>query len=336
MDIRFTSLYQIDHSSDAVNQIHINEDSPNVSKYIKKLVEEISDSHNGRSFLFKSETVEIRTAINKLLNDEYEEGASLIAKKLLEVEKLAQVKIAQLNVEIQRGSLFQTIIRQSSGHDYIIISKADHNEYLDETDFELHMGLPWKKRIYKAFMAKIEVDKSLGSISILDTNSSLSRYWWDDFLDLKESHTDSHNTSTSLGMLDMKVFNPIKVDFRSDYTILRNSSVGYFRSHDDFDLTNYINEIFVGYDPVDSAFPLNKCIEKIKELPTKYNFDSRFTISKKDIQKRIIRKIELTDYIQLILSDYIPDGMITSVQNDAGEKCIQIVTSEGYETFRKK
>lgn len=335
MNIKFTSLHQIDHVEDRIEKIDINNQGNILSQYIQRLLNEITNSPNRRSFLFQRETTEVRSAINDLIAEKYDKGSKTIAERLLPIEKTAQERIAHLGVEIQKGSLFQTVIENNEGK-FIIISKADHNEFLDEIDFLIHKGLPWKKRVFKAFMAKIEPDNSLSSIFIYDTNNTMSRYWWEGYFELIEKHNDKHNTKTSLDSLDKKVFNPIKKDFPADHTILRNSTIGYFRNKNEFELQEYISDIFEGYTPVDANFPLQKTKERVLALPERWNFDNRFSISKEDIDKRAFNKIRLTDNIDLILRGFINlNDTITAELDHEGEKFIKIKTDVGYAKFKR-
>jgi len=64
---------------------------------------------------------------------------------LLDVEKIAQGKIAHLDTVIQKGSLFQAVLNKDD-ETTVIISKADHNQFLDEVVFTLKKWLPWEKR----------------------------------------------------------------------------------------------------------------------------------------------------------------------------------------------
>lgn len=335
MSIIYTSLHQIDHSTDEIKEIDISTQSDDLGRYTNRLIYEITTSTNKRQFEFKSDTTEVRIALAKFLEENFTEAAKINSKRLLDVEKVAQSKIAHLDKVIQKGSLFQAVLNEN-GETTIIISKADHNQFLDEVDFTLKNGLPWEKRIFKAFLVKFQ-DSNPTNIYVYDTTNRMARYWWDSYLELEEKYTDTHNTKTSLNVLDKKVFNKIKKEYPADHTILRNSTIGYFRNKDEFELDEYLNETFRQYQPVDSNFPKDKTIAKIEELPEKWGFDSRFSIKKEEIKKRQINKIPLTEKIELVLKDHINDlsNIITSEKDAEGNKYIKIKSESGYERFRK-
>lgn len=334
INIKFTSLHHIDHSANEVNSIDITNQGDALNKYIHRLIDEISSSNSKRSFIFQRKTTEVRSNINDFLDNNYNDGALNNAKRLLSVEQETQNKIAHLNKEIQRGSLFQAVIDDRS-KSKVVISKADHSHYLDENDFQLHSGLPWKKRVFKAVLVTFDGSKRIESVFVFDTNSIMSKYWWQGYLELKEKHTDTHNTKTSLDVLDKKIFNPIKKNHPADHLILRNSAVGYFRNKEEFELSDFINNILTNYQPIDPNLSTERLIQKTNELPEKWNFDSRFTIKKEEINKRVVNKIQLTENIDLILKDHVPNirDAIIAEKDAEGNKYIKIRTDAGYDRF---
>lgn len=335
MNITFTSLHQIDHSTDEIKEIDISTQTEDLGHYIDRLINEITESTNKRQFKFKSDTTEVRIAISKFLDENFKDASEINSNRLLGVEKAAQSKIAHLDITIQKGSLFQAVLSNNESTT-IIISKADHNQFLDELDFTIKNGLPWEKRIFKAFLVKFQGNNPL-NIYIYDTTNRMARYWWDSYLELEEKFTDTHNTKTSLEVLDKKVFNKIKNKFPADHTIIRNSTIGYFRNNEEFELEEFLNETLREYSPVDSNFPKDKTISIIEELPEKWGFDSRFGIKKEEIKKRQVNKIDLSENIELVLKDHIDDlrNIITSEKDLEGNKYIKIKSDSGYERFKK-
>lgn len=337
MEIKFTSLHQINHELDEIKEIDISNQSADLSRYTSRLIDEITKSNNKRQFEFKSDTTEVRTAIKEFIEQKFKSAAKINSDRLLDVEKKAQERINHLNKKIQKGSLFQAVLAEND-HTTIIISKADHNKFLDEVDFTLKNGLPWEKRIFKAFLVTFNGTQTEPTeIYVYDTTNRMAKYWWDEYLELQEKYTDTHNTQTSLDILDKKVFNKMKKDYPADYTILRNSTIGYFRNRDEFEMDNYLEETFENYNPVDNNFPKDNYVAKIKELPDKWKFDKRFGIKKEEIKKRKINKIRLTDKIELVLKDYIDniENIITTEEDPEGNKYIKIKSEMGFEMFKR-
>jgi hypothetical protein len=338
MDILYKSLHQINHYTDSIDEINVAGTSADLLMYVENLLKDIVEKQNKRKFKFESSTTEVRSTIDRYLQNDYANASLINANRLLRIEKQAQENISQLQVEIQKGSLFQAYI-QNKESKIIIISKADHSNYLDEMDFALHAGLPWKKRVYKAVIIELDSNDAINNIYVYDTNTSnMSVYWWRDFLELSEVYTDGHNTQQALDLLDRKIFNQMKKDYPADHTYLRNSSINYFRTKSNFAIDDYISDIFENYTPTHSQFPREKYIEKINKLPETWGFDHRFTIAKEEINKRKVteNKIVLTENIELVLIDSIEDlkSTIKSGKDIDGRKHIKIYSESGYEAFK--
>jgi len=336
MEILFTSLHQIDHSSDTIIEIDISTKSDDLLNYVQRLFDEITRNPNKRKFRFESDTTEVRTSISHLLQMQHKKASKINAERLLKIEKQTQDDISHFDKEIQKGSLFQAFIKNENSK-RIIISKADHNAYIDELDFKTHKGLPWKKKIFKAFIAEIDNSNQIDKVFVYDTNPKMSKYWWRAFLELTEIYTDTHNTKRALDILDKKIFNPIRKEYPADHTILRNSSVRYFRSQPDFELSSFISDTFENYTPVNTDFPTDKIIKKVELLPDKWDFDTKFTIRKEEIDKRVVNKIPLTEKIDLVIKDYIENlgGVISSDKDTDGKKFVKIYSDIGFERFKR-
>ncbi len=335
MNLIFSSLHQIDHFNESISKREISEYGDDLKRYVEKLLDEIVTSNSKRKFQFRSDTTEVRVAIQNIIDGQYDAGSEINASRLLKIEKDAQEKIAHLNIKIQKGSLFQAYLEQNDKT--FILCKADHNDFLDEIDFSLRKGLPWEKRIFKAILVKFNSNDTVSEVFIYDTNNRISKYWWYDFLELEEKYTDTHNTKTALDTLDKKIFTRIKKDYPADYMILRNSAVGFFRNNDEFDMNKFIENTMLNYHPVDTSFPLDDIKNKVAELPEKWGFDSRFAIKKEEINKRIITKIKLTQSIDLILNDHIKnmDDLIKTEIDNENNKWIKIKSEDGYNYFKK-
>jgi len=332
--IQYTSLHHLDHISGKTKSIDIDSKSEALWQYIDRLLTDIKERNSKRSFKFDRNTTEIRNSISLFMLGDYENAAEINAKRLLRVEQEAQDEMDKLGVSIQKGSLFQAIINVDDETKMIIIGKAEHNEFLDASDFAIHNGLPWKKRIFKSFLAVTDHDDNIKKILVSDTTSSLTKYWWHSFLELKEERTDSHNTKKFIEIIDRKVLDKIKDRFPADHTILRNCVIGHFRSQTDFDLDFMYSQIFENYPPIEDDFPLRDIQSRIKEIPDKYNLDSQFLIDKKEIKKRAVQRVYLNEGIELLLNGAPDLNNIKAYTDEENNKYIAIRTEEGYRRFK--
>lgn len=334
MIIKFTSLHQIDHHSDTVKEIDIRNKTQDLINYTQRLITEITEGNSKRKFRFRRDTTEVRAIVGQFLDGNYE-GIVSNAKRLLDIEKTTQAAIAHLGVEIQKGSLFQAQI-ENDGSTTIIISKADQIRFLDDNDFNLKSGLPYEKKIFKAFLVSFE-DGIARDIYVYDTTPRMATYWWDDFLELDEVYTSEYNTKTALKLLDSKVLNIIRKKYPADHTRIRNKVVGYFQSENQFEMDGFIEATLNNYVAVDPDFPKKNMIEKIKNLPERYNFDSQFPIAEDQVTSRKVKtKINLTDKVDLIIKENVPEleNTIAGYLDNENRKYIIIRTDSGYEHFK--
>ena len=132
---------------------------------------------------------------------------------------------------------------------------------------------------------------------------------------------------------DPDAFSKIKSEFPADHTIIRNSAISYFRTKDEFEINDFLSETFNNYSPIDPNLTNRKIDDfknNAKELPQRWGFDNRFTIEKKEVKKRVVNTIQLTDSIDLVLKDYIPnlkDSIKSEIDNE-GTKWVKIKSDD--------
>jgi hypothetical protein len=279
----------------------------------------------------------VRASLNGMLGNSFQEATEGNANRLLKIEKQAQKKIKHLPTDIQKGSLFQTVVEIESQKN-IIICKAEHEEILDEIDLQIHSGFPMKNQLYKAIMIVCNDAIEIQSVSVYDTNPKMAEYWWQDYLELSEIYNSAHNTTRSIDIILKKIIEPLRQEHPQDYQILRNSFLGYMRNKEEFNLSEYIDDNLTSYTPFDTKVKvkMQNITKKTLDLPKKYGFDSRFSIDKTKINKRRVKEtIKLTDSIDLILNDHIENirETIQSEEDDQGSKFLKIKTEQGYKWF---
>lgn len=336
MEINAIQIYKVDLKKDSVESIEQSEFSTDFEDYLNGLVELITSGSSGRQFRFDRDTTEVYSQIIKSYKGEnFAESTAIIANRLYESEVTIQAKIKHLKKEIQKGILVIASINDREAIKYIIC-KADHNEYLDEINFLHAKGLPIKKKIFKAFSALIDSNGIANNITVYDSNTVLSDYWWKSFLELSKLYSDEDNTENAFDAIDKGVFTKMKEKHPADYTYLRNASVHFFRSREKFDLNEYL-DLIDNYEPVDSSLNKGDLIKRVKELPTKSRkpFDEQFTIVKSKLTARIINKVRLSNQIELILKEDVRNlkDVITAGVDDDGTKYVKVRSEMGYKFF---
>lgn len=223
MNLQSICIYQIDTVNTQVIHIEKENFGPDFDNYLNGLIQIITNGGSGRRFAFDRESTEIRALIPRIIaNENFKTIAEVAAKRLLSCEITTQKQIEKLKVEIQKGIVVQAVVEEGESL-YYVICKADHLEFLKDEDYILTKGLPIRKRVFKAFVANFQAPNIVDTVLVYDTNASMSKYWWKDFLELTEVYTDKHNTTTAFEAIDKGVFTNSKIKFKSGFSPSRIS-----------------------------------------------------------------------------------------------------------------
>lgn len=326
-------LHHIDVNNNSVTQINLQLNPQNLNDYVEELLNEIIANPNRRKYSFKDGNTEVKTSLIKILENDSNVGniTELNAKRLLEKEVNAQEWMRSRNLpkEIQKGSLLHLNF-DINGTKQIIICKVEHDEVLNELNFEKVRGLNTKKKVFKSILIIFDVQGEIAENYVFDKHNS--KYWWDDFLELQQQYTDDDNTEKSLNEID-KTLTPLRNKFYADYVILRNSVIGYFKNNDNLNYSDFISNVVQSYDPVNDDFPKQELITKLNELPSKKGFDTQFSVVKKKINKKIKHRIKLANNLFLSIDDYVDNlrNILKPWKDAQGNKYVQILSSEGFD-----
>lgn len=329
-------LHHIDVPNNIVTPINLNINSDNIKSYISDLLDEILQSSNRRTYQFKDGNTEVKSSLSTILTlkDNITEIVQLNSQRLLEKEHDIQQIMHKRNmgIEIQKGSLMHLHFFKNDV-DQIIICKVEHEEILNEQNFEKVRGLNIRKRVFKAILITFNKDNEIDQNYVFDKHNS--KYWWDDFLELKQLYDDDVNTEKSLNEID-KSLTYLKHKYYPDYLILRNSIIGYYRTNDQLNYSNIVSNVVGNYEPVDKEFPKEKLIQKLRELPQKKGFDTQFSIKKNKINKKVSHRIKLANSLYLSINDYVENlkNIIEPVQDKQGNKYVKILSTEGYDKIK--
>lgn len=329
MEVLFKSLHHINRLENKV--IYINTDQyERVSEYIHRLLEEITTASNKRICEFIRNTSEVRRTIDEFAHGNYEHHTQN-AERLLEAEIRAQAE-TNFDIEIQKGSLFQTLFRDNN-RTYFIVSKADHDEFLDDADFTLRQGLPWKKKTFKAALMEIEDNGRISEVKIYDRNNS--KYWYEDFLELQPQRNNRHNTSQAFAALD-KVFRKYAKKYPADIITLKNTTIGYFRTRRNMNWGDYVNEIWNEYSAENEDFPMDAIVQRLSRLPEQNNFDTSFPVDRSAITVRMKKQtIPIAENVDLLLKDEV-NLYNFEPKAEGGEKYLVIKSESGYDYFKNR
>lgn len=340
MEIIFNSLYKIDIEAKSITFMPQIQGRNDLDSYVMELVTNILESSDKKGYKFQSSTTEVRRLLDDILKNPvsdtelYDKYAKTIAERLLEKEINSQNKVQQLGIVLLKGIVVVSLIKFDNDTYKIVISKADHDDFIDSASYLKRSGLPLKKKIYKAFIAEYDNRFNVTRTSVYDTNSTFSVYWWRDFLELEEVYNSAYNTKLAFKVIEDKILTPVKQVSRPDYNLLWNTTVHYFNTKNEFSLEEYINDIIKPYEPVNEKVDIGNLVNKASNLADKNKFDSRFEITKGLLKKRFKRNIELTPQIDLVIKqDFDIKNIIKTKKEDDGSKWLMIKTDKGYNEF---
>jgi hypothetical protein len=341
MEIIFNALFKIDIQAQAAEQLAMPDGNNDLRSYIVELLDKIIADPDKKGFVFQSETTETKRLIDDIIavkdpNDYYSYSihALDIANRLHRKEVDSDNR-NNLDVDLLKGIAVISLVKYENNTQKLIISKADYNEFLDVLSYTKRQGFPIKKKIYKAFVADIAESGDITKVAVYDTNSVFTVYWYRDFLELQQVHTDEYNTEKVFNIIETKILTPIKKISKRDYIELWNATVRYFRIKPEFALENFVAEIISSHVPFDPKVDVGEWAEKTLKQFGKTDFDSKFNISANKISKRFKNSISLTPQIDLNLKDGIKDlkGTIQRYKEDNGNKWVMIKSDEGFEYF---
>lgn len=334
MTVEYLKLIKIDHENNAVQEEPLN-DEGNVREYVMDIIAQITDNAGERRYKFKDDELTMKTWISDIVNNNDRDARAMsIADRLLQKENIAQQRYHTIT-DIQKGILLIAYCKMTDTEYKMVICKADYTEFIEETTGEKKNGLPTKKKIFKSFAANITLNvgtHSFGDMVTFDVNSKQSKYWYDEFLDLKALHDNSENTEKAFNYLKSKILEQVRKKSKSDYLVLWNSTVAYMRSEGEFSMDHYADSILAAYQPIEDSLNMNELANKAKSLPTQYDFDNRFEKITSKITAKMKNEITLTNDIILVLKQNIPhiERTILAHEEEDGSKFVMIQSEAGY------
>lgn len=333
MEIEYLKLIKIDHDNNSVQEEPLNEEG-NVRDYVMDIISQITDNAGERKYEFKNGELTMKTWIGDIVNNNERDARAMdIANRLLQKEDAAQQRYHF--TDIQKGIMLIAYCKMTDTEYKMVICKADYTEFIEETSGEKKNGLPTKKKIFKSFAANITVNAgafTFGEMVTFDVNSKQSKYWYDEFLDLKALHNNEENTERAFSYLKSKILEDVRKKSKSDYLVLWNSTVAYMRSEGEFSMDDYADNILAVYQPEYAGLNMGELARKAKELPGQFDFDSRFEKVPSKIRAKMKNEIKLTDDIELVFKNDIPNlsRTIKPHEENDGTKYIMVQSEEGY------
>jgi hypothetical protein len=330
-------LLNIDRENESYNRIFISETSKDLEDYILQLRTSIIDEKETRMYNMRSETTEVVASVMKILEADKNltPQSEVIAKRLLKIEVETQDRYDHI-AKIKKGSLFITkfII---DGAINILIVKIEHSPFIDESDLKKHIGLPFENEVLKSCLFQFDEEQELISILAHDSNGIIATYWWNTFLELEEISSDVQNTKSAFNAIDSFLSRKIRPTAPSDYTLIRNNLIGYFRTTKKFGIKKMVETVIGDYELLDKDIDIDEIKKALIDLPVKRKFDSNFSIVSEEINARIRKTIKINESVDIRINDFTEDlkSVIHSVKAKDGKKYVQILADDdAYEKFK--
>lgn len=334
------SLHHINLKNKNVITVDVNR-GEDLREYLSALVFKIISMPNVRHYKIQSEHTENVSLINGLINaisdDNFASVSLLIAERLLRVESDAQLKYGKFT-KLKPGSVIQFLF-PSQNEEYMmyLIVKVEHENFLNATDLTKEIGIPFEENVLKTCLIKFNEDNEIADIIMTDSNTKMSVYWFNDFMEVTETNTDETNTRTAFDSIKRVLTNKIKTKSPSDYSVLHNNLVGFFRTQSDCKYDQLIKSVFGVGDYVPDNLEIdyfNEVKKIVEKLPEKKSFDRHFSITPNIIKDRFKRVYKLGEKIELKITDYVDElkNVIHAEKTPDGKRRI-IIQTENEEVF---
>lgn len=350
----YSVYYTIDTEQNAVSE-NINEEfNSHMVLFIEDKLARLYFSDKNREYLKVNNTTEVVNMLNQIIineNDDRKLASETIANRLLREEISVQARISQLNRDVQRGGLIVSYF-EFNHEKYIAIVKIHYIDFYEEATFEENRGLPKKDVILKTCITKIENDSTEEQFLLSDSTKKQgegsAKFWWNDFLELKEIRSDKENTKESYEQIEQILKKEFYTNNREDFWYLKNNLIAYYRLSEQFSFTSMIDSTIGDFnlkllnEKNDDEKETFKASLKSKFQNTCFDsrgnrrFDTEFTIDKKEINARVKTKITLMPNVDLNLLGEIEDfqtKIIPSI-DDQNRKYLKIYSDEGYDKFK--
>ncbi len=349
----FSHYFSVDIESERIE--HNDDESflTNVEAFVEEKLSTLYFSESNRKYEIKDPTTQVISNMQKMLTttdiNTRIRFCESIATRLLNKEKAVQALIAQLDQDIQKGGLIVSSFKQD-GNQYFAIVKIHYIDFYEESTFKENRGLPKKHVILKTSVCKIEDNQLQEAFYLSDSTkpkgSGAAKFWWDDFLELSPLINDKDNTKLVFSKVDDLLKHKFFKDTREDYWFFRNNLVSYLRTEAYFVFDTMIERTLGNLDiellndkSLDEKTIFKESLERnIRSLQDKEGvrqFDTEFTIDKKEVKAKIKRKITLLSNVELDIKGEIEDFKQSIVPGKDGErKFLKIYTNAGYDAFK--
>ena len=238
---------------------------------------------------------DVFTVVSELFGDEelFIEHSHNLGKLLYEATNHPKINEGELNVV-----LFSSLIVGDEMVDAIGIFKSESNvpfikmnRVVDGFSVDHDFGFEMKGVDKGCLIFDVEEKDGYRSL-VIDTKSADTYYWKDDFLKIKPIGNEFYLTNQFLNIAKEFVTKQLPEEYdmnKTDKIDLLNKSVGYFKENDNFNKEEFMSEVFVDEEIMDSFSNFKNTYESEYELESKDNFSISAQAVKK--QARVFKSV---------------------------------------------
>lgn len=326
MELKGATIYTIDRENNSTEK-NIPEDSEKFNEYLHEILITMADNEIVKNYKSKAATTQVLNCIKKIIDNQNEPTDcevffESISKRLLEKELWAQSKIEKMQKSVQVGSLIQALFYDEDKQRYMfLLAKVAHVVFVNQVGLSDSRGFPKDIKVYKS--ATFYIDKTDNEeIGVQLHQDTITKYWYDEFLELIELTDDEKNTKNAFNAIDGFLNRKIKKEYPEDRAFLRNSFIHYFRTNATMDYDSMINDIFNDYSPINESFPRDKFKNELLKLPEKkIKFERNFQVVADIVKARIRTNYEVYPGIRLTVSD---NREVIEAYKEKGKKYLKI------------
>lgn len=318
-----------------------------VTNYVTSLLSWLRSDESNRSYDFPVDRLpETKTQILTMLGAD-DGGASFARSAQALAERLQEKQHAVQGgaIHVQEGVLLCADMDHDGQH-LFLLAKLEFVDYLSEVTWDRQQGVPVEKnRPLKACCCVVRQDGQGGwefaDISVYDSNATIARFWWSDFLELTEHTTDQVNSKRAYDAWMSLLTEKVKRKHPADFMFLRSGIQFQFQTRPEYDHEQIVSATLDHYKATDATLDVAALAADARKLPAKHDrpgerFDPRFTVDAQACRIRITR-ISLSDEIQLVirggLQDFKADVMPADYRQQRG---VFVVSEEGYNQLKGK
>ncbi len=307
-----------------------------VSGYVRALLGFLGSESGVRLFGFPAgREPEAKAKLLGLLETKsFLPSSDVLAQRLCECQR----KVENGVVHPQSGDLL-TVSLLCNGQPCLLLAKLEQMSYLSRTTWQREAGFPFdRNRVLKTCFCTLDkTDEGVNfhEIAIYDSNSTISQFWWRDFLELVEETSNDTNSRRAYGAWKEFLVKSVKPKSEPDYHILRNSIAYYFRTQKAYVHADVVNTVLGTYRPETETLDINSLRQKAAELPEKSKtlnkrFDARFEINDKACNIRLT-PIRLTQDVDLVIRSPLEDlKAVVRAEIINEEKGVFVVSEDGW------